>query len=56
MKNLFQLLGGIRNPQQFLQSMMNNSQVMGNPMPVPAYNVPAPYPYSGYGNGCGCGC
>lgn len=32
MKNLFQLLGGIRNPQQFLQSMMNNSQVMGNPM------------------------
>lgn len=32
MKNLFQLLGGIRNPQQFLQSMMNNSQVMGNTM------------------------
>ena len=32
MKNLFQLLSGIKNPQQFLQSMMNNSQVMGNPM------------------------
>lgn len=22
----------IRNPQQFLQGMMNNSQIMGNPM------------------------
>nr|DAK72986.1 MAG TPA: hypothetical protein [Caudoviricetes sp.] len=32
MKNLFQLFSGIKNPQQFLQSMMNNSQVMGNPM------------------------
>lgn len=32
MKNLLQLFGGIKNPQQFLQSMMNNSQVMGNPM------------------------
>lgn len=32
MNNLFQLFSGIKNPQQFLQSMMNNSQVMGNPM------------------------
>ena len=32
MKNLFQLFSGIKNPQQFVQSMMNNSQVMGNPM------------------------
>ena len=32
MKNLLQLFSGIKNPQQFLQSMMNNSQVMGNPM------------------------
>ena len=34
MKNLFQLLSGIKNPQQFLQGMMNNSQVMGNPMAI----------------------
>lgn len=32
MKNLLQLFSGIKNPQQFLQSMMNNSQVMRNPM------------------------
>ena len=32
MKNLIQLFSGIKNPQQFLQSMMNNSQIMGNPM------------------------
>lgn len=32
MKNLLQLFSGIKNPQQFLQGMMNNSQVMGNPM------------------------
>lgn len=32
MKNLLQLFSGIKNPQQFLQSMMSNSQVMGNPM------------------------
>lgn len=32
MKNFLQLFSGIKNPQQFLQSMMNNSQVMGNPM------------------------
>ena len=32
MKNLLQLFSGIKNPHQFLQSMMNNSQVMGNPM------------------------
>ena len=32
MNNLFQLFSGIKNPQQFLQSMMNNSQIMGNPM------------------------
>lgn len=32
MKNLLQLFSGIKNPQQFLQSMMNNSQVMENPM------------------------
>ena len=32
MNNLFQLFSGIKNPQQFLQSMMNNSQVMGNPI------------------------
>ena len=32
MKNLIQLFSSIKNPQQFLQSMMNNSQIMGNPM------------------------
>lgn len=32
MKNLLQLFSGIKNPQQFLQSMMSNSQIMGNPM------------------------
>lgn len=32
MKNLLQLFSGIKNPQQFLQGMMNNSQIMGNPM------------------------
>ena len=30
--NPFQMLGAIRNPQAFIQQMMNNSQVMQNPM------------------------
>lgn len=30
--NPFQMLGAIRNPQAFIQQMMNNSQVMRNPM------------------------
>ena len=30
--NLFQMIGAIKNPQAFLQQMMNNSQVTQNPM------------------------
>lgn len=32
MINIFQLLNGIRNPQQLIQQLSNNSQVMENPM------------------------
>ena len=30
--NPLQMLGSIKNPQSFIQQMMNNSQVMQNPM------------------------
>ena len=30
--NPFQMLGAMKNPQAFIQQMMNNSQVMQNPM------------------------
>ena len=30
--NPLQMLGAIKNPQAFIQQMMNNSQVMQNPM------------------------
>lgn len=30
--NPFQMIGAMKNPQEFLQQMMNNSQVMSNPM------------------------
>ena len=30
--NPFQMLGAMKNPQAFLQQMMNNSQVAQNPM------------------------
>ena len=30
--NPFQMLGAIKNPQAFIQQMMNNSQIMQNPM------------------------
>lgn len=32
MINIFQLLNGIRNPQQLIQQLSNNSQIMENPM------------------------
>lgn len=32
MNNIFQMLGAIKNPQQFIQQAMNNSQMMQNPM------------------------
>ena len=32
MNNLFQMLGAVRNPQQFLQNVMGNNQIMQNPM------------------------
>lgn len=32
MINIFQLLNGTRNPQQLIQQLSNNSQVMENPM------------------------
>ena len=32
MNNPFQLFQAMRNPQQFLQQMAGNSQVMNNPM------------------------
>lgn len=30
--NPFQMIGAMKNPQAFMQQMMNNSQVMSNPM------------------------
>ena len=30
--NPFQMLGAMKNPQTFIQQMMNDSQVMRNPM------------------------
>ena len=30
--NPFQMIGAIKNPQAFMQQMMNNSQIMQNPM------------------------
>lgn len=30
--NPFQMFGAIKNPQAFIQQMMNNSQIMQNPM------------------------
>lgn len=30
--NPFQMLGAMKNPQTFIQQMMNNSQIMQNPM------------------------
>ena len=30
--NPLQMLGAMKNPQEFIQQMMNNSQVMSNPM------------------------
>lgn len=30
--NPFQMLGAMKNPQAFIQQMMNNSKVMQNPM------------------------
>ena len=30
--NPFQMLGAMKNPQQFLQQIMSNSQVMRNPI------------------------
>ena len=30
--NPFQMIGAIKNPQAFMQQMMNNSQVMRNPI------------------------
>ena len=30
--NPFQMLGAMKNPQAFIQQMMNNSQIMRNPM------------------------
>ena len=32
MMNPMQMLKGIANPQQFIQKMMGNSQIMSNPM------------------------
>ena len=30
--NPFQMLGAMKNPQEFIQQMMNNIQIMQNPM------------------------
>ena len=30
--NPFQMLGAMKNPQAFIQQMMNNSQIMQNPI------------------------
>lgn len=30
--NPFQMLGAMKNPQAFIQQMINNSQIMQNPM------------------------
>lgn len=37
--NLFQMFNGIRNPQQFLHGLMNNNQIMSNPMARNAFDM-----------------
>lgn len=32
MNNIFQMFGAIKNPQQFIQHISGNSQIMNNPM------------------------
>lgn len=32
MINLFQLLNGVKNPQQFIQQLMGNNQIMSSPI------------------------
>ena len=32
MNNPFQMMQAVKNPQAFIQQMMNNSQIMQNPM------------------------
>ena len=39
MNNLFQMLGVIKNPQQFMQHISGNSQIMNNPMMQNAFNM-----------------
>lgn len=39
MNNPFQLFQVMRNPQQFLQQMAGNSQIMNNPMAKNIFNM-----------------
>lgn len=39
MNNPFQLLQAMRNPQQFLQQIAGNSQIMNNPMAKNIFNM-----------------
>lgn len=39
MNNPFQMLGTIKNPQQFLQQISGNSQMMQNPMVKNTFNM-----------------
>lgn len=39
MNNPFQLFQAMRNPQQFLQQMAGNSQIMNNPMAKNIFNM-----------------
>jgi len=32
MNNIFQMMNSVKNPQQFMQQIMNNSKVMQNPI------------------------
>lgn len=39
MNNIFQMMNAVKNPQQFMQQIMNNSEVMQNPIAQNTINM-----------------
>lgn len=39
MNNIFQMMNSVKNPQQFMQQIMNNSEVMQNPIAQNTINM-----------------
>lgn len=39
MNNIFQMMQAVKNPQQFMQQIMNNSEVMQNPIAQNTINM-----------------